>query len=442
MERLMTKHSGLLRDLAVSGMLVGLLIASTVSAREAAVFTAAPAVQTPAGRGTAPAPAVISPDVRPDRRVTFRILAPEAQKVELRSPGDIPGIGGRGVALPQLTRNPDGVWEATFGPLPAGAYRYVFVVNGLTVVDSRNPMTSQTNTTVYSLAVVGGSDVFDTKNVPHGAVASVHYNSTALGGIRRMHVYTPPGYETNRERYPVLYLLHGAGDVDDSWTSVGRAGFILDNLIAAGKAKPMIVVMPAGHVNGAGAALGAPVPAAAAQGMPGIGTGPDPFANDFLADLMPYIEKNYRVVTERQSRAIAGLSMGGNQTLNIAIPHLEKFAYIGVFSSGIISGARGAAPSETASAFGEAWEKQNLAALDNAASKRGLNLLWFSTGKDDGLITTTRSTVELLKKHGFKPVLVESEGAHTWLNWRDYLAAFAPQLFQPHRSSTSSIGGA
>jgi enterochelin esterase-like enzyme len=406
------------------------------------VFTAAPAVQTPAGRGTAPAPAVISPDVRPDRRVTFRILAPEAQKVELRSPGDIPGIGGRGVALPQLTRNPDGVWEATFGPLPAGAYRYVFVVNGLTVVDSRNPMTSQTNTTVYSLAVVGGSDVFDTKKVPHGAVASVHYNSTALGGIRRMHVYTPPGYETNRERYPVLYLLHGAGDVDDSWTSVGRAGFILDNLIAAGKAKPMIVVMPAGHVNGAGAALGAPVPAAAAQGMPGIGTGPDPFANDFLADLMPYIEKNYRVVTERQSRAIAGLSMGGNQTLNIAIPHLEKFAYIGVFSSGIISGARGAAPSETASAFGEAWEKQNLAGLDNAASKRGLSLLWFSTGKDDGLITTTRSTVELLKKHGFKPVLVESEGAHTWLNWRDYLAAFAPQLFQPHRSSTSSIGGA
>jgi enterochelin esterase-like enzyme len=437
----MTKHRVLLRDLALSGMLVGLLIAPAVRAREGAV-SAAPAVQAPAGRGTAPASAVTSPDVRPDRRVTFRILAPEAQKVELRSPGDIPGIGGRGVALPQLTKNPDGVWEATFGPLPAGAYRYVFVVNGLTVVDARNPMTSQTNTTVYSLAVVAGSDVFDTKNVPHGAVASVHYNSTALGGIRRMHVYTPPGYETNRERYPVLYLLHGAGDVDDSWTSVGRAGFILDNLIAANKAKPMIVVMPAGHVSGAGAALGAPVPAAAAQGMPGIGTGPDPFANDFLADVMPYIEKTYRVVTERQSRAIAGLSMGGNQTLNIAIPHLEKFAYIGVFSSGIISGARGAAPSETASAFGEAWEKQNLAALDNAANKRGLSLLWFGTGKDDALITTTRNTVELLKKHGFKPILIESEGAHTWLNWRDYLSAFAPQLFQPHRSSTSSLGGA
>jgi S-formylglutathione hydrolase FrmB len=132
----------------------------------------------------------------------------------------------------------------------------------------------------------------------------------------------------------------------------------------------MIVVMPAGHVNGAGSALGAPVPPAAAQRMPGIGTGPDPFANDFFGDVMPHIEKNYRVVTERQSRAIAGLSMGGNQTLNIAIPHLEKFAYIGVFSSGIISVARGAAPSETASAFGEAWEKQNLAALDKQARPR------------------------------------------------------------------------
>ena len=392
------------------------------------------------GPGAAQGPTVTSPEVAPDRHVTFRILAPTAQTVELRSPGDIPGIGGRGVAPPQLTKGADGVWERTFGPLPAGAYRYVFTVNGLTVVDARNPTTSQTNTTVYSLAVVPGSDLFDTKNVPHGAVASVLYNSTALGGIRRMHVYTPPGYEIGRERYPVFYLLHGAGDVDDSWSSVGRAGLILDNLIATNAARPMIVVMPAGHVNGAGAALGAPVPAAAAQGMPGIGTGPDPFAGDFMTDLLPYVEKNYRTLTDRQSRAIAGLSMGGNQTLNIAIPHLDKFAYIGVFSSGIISGGRGApAPAENAP-FGAAWEKQNLAALDNAANKRGLNLLWFSTGKDDGLITTTRGTVELLTKHGFKPVFIESDGAHTWLNWRNYLAAFAPQLFQPRRSSSSAGG--
>src|SRR5947208_14453673 len=162
--------------------------------------------------------------------------------------------------------------------------------------------------------------------------------------------------------------------------------------------------------------------------MPGIGAGPDPFANDFMSDVKPYIEKNYRVLTDRQSRAIAGLSMGGNQTLNIAIPHLEKFAYIGVFSSGIISGGRGAPAPAVNAPFGEAREKQNLAALDNAASRRGLNLRWFSTGKDAGLITTTRSTVELSKNHGLKPDLIESEGAHTRLKSRDYLSAVAPQL--------------
>jgi len=383
-------------------------------------------------------PTVVSPDVQSDRRVTFRILAPNAQKVELRAPGDIPGIGRGGTPL-EFTKNAEGVWEATTNPIPAGAYRYVFVVDGVTVADSRNPAISQTNTTIYSLAVVPGSDVFDTKNVPHGAVASVYYNSTSLGGIRRMHVYTPPGYESGRDKYPVFYLLHGAGDVDDSWSSVGRAGFILDNLIATGKAKPMIVVMPAGHVNGAGKALGAPAPAAAPS-IPSVGQ-PDPFVQDFVADLMPYVEKNYRVLTDRQSRAIAGLSMGGSQTLNVAIPRLDKFAYIGVFSSGILGGGRGAAPGGAAPAtpappFGEAWEKANLAALDNAATKRGLRLLWFSTGKEDGLITTTKNTVELLKKHGFSPVFVESEGAHTWLNWRDYLAAFAPQLFQASNKAT------
>src|SRR5437773_4063495 len=383
----MSKRWFVLRTLRSGAIVASLLIASLGGLREGISSTqAASAIQPPAqGRGGAQVPAVTSPEVGPDRRVVFRLFAPNAQKVELRSPGDIPGVSGRGVTPPQLTKNAEGVWATTLGPLPAGAYRYVFVVDDLTVVDSRNPVTSQTNTTVYSLAVVAGSDVFDTRNVPHGAVASVHYYSTALGGIRRTHVYTPPGYETSRERYPVFYLLHGAGDVDDSWSSVGRAGFILDNLIAAGKAKPMIVVMPAVLVNGAGAAIGGQVPAAASQGLPGIGSGPDPFANDFLSDLVPYVEKNYRVLADRQSRAIAGLSMGGNQTLNIAIPHLDKFAYVGVFSSGIISG-RGAPPAATpAPPFGEAWEKQNLAVLDNAATRKDLRLLWFSTGKEDFL---------------------------------------------------------
>jgi len=382
----------------------------------AIVLTLIAATSSAQGRG---GPAIVSPEVHADRRVTFRLMWPDAQTVDVRTPGDIPGSispTGRGLQPFAMTKNLAGVWETTVGPVPAGAYRYTFVVNGVTVIDSRNPMTSQTNTTVYSLVVVPGSDVFDTRAVPHGAVASVLYSSTALGGIRRMHVYTPPGYESGREKYPVLYLLHGAGDVDESWSTVGRAGVILDNLIAARKAKPMIVVMPAGHVSGAGAALGAEIPAA-----------DDVFLKDFNADILPYVEKNYRVMTDRPNRAIAGLSMGGMQTLNIAIPHLDQFAYVGVFSSGILApGQRGG----ESAPFGQAWEQQNLAALDNASLKRGLKLLWFATGRADFLIETSRSSVALMKKHGFSPVFVESEGGHTWLNWRDYLSEFAPQLFR------------
>src|SRR5205085_1643402 len=197
------------------------------------------------------------------------------------------------------------------------------------------------------------------------------------------HVYTPPGYEAGRDKYPVFYLLHGAGDVDDSWTSVGRAGFILDNLIASGKAKPMIVVMPAGHVNGAGAAIGAPPQTPPATGA---GARPDPFVGDFVNDLMPFVEKSYRVQTDRNSRAIAGLSMGGSQTLNIAVPHLDKFAYVGVFSSGLIGAfgpTRPGAPTPAPPDTRPSWEQQHLAELDNSDARKGLRLLWFGTGKED-----------------------------------------------------------
>src|SRR5206468_11464685 len=225
------------------------------------------------------------------------------------------------------------------------------------------------------------------------------YYSTALGAWRRMHVYMPPGYEVNNGKYPVFYLLHGAGDNDEAWTSVGRAGFILDNLIAAKKAKPMIVVMPAGHTSRA-QAIG---------GGRGFLSPTDDFAKDFTTDLMPYIEKHYRVFTDRAHTAMAGLSMGGSQTLNIAFPHLDRFAYIGVYSSGLIGefpGAAGpggrraaaAAAPEAAAPRGPSWEKRNQAMLDNAGLKKGLKLFWFSTGKDDGLITTTKATAEMLKK--------------------------------------------
>jgi enterochelin esterase family protein len=395
------------------------------------------------GRGQAQ-PAVVSPEVAADRRIAFRIFAPQAQAVRLNA-SDIPNLGQTAT----LTKAENGVWSTTVGPVDPGAYRYTFSVDGVATIDPRSPSTSESNTNVWSMVYVPGADFMDTKEVPHGAVAEVPYFSTALKAWRRLHVYTPPGYEENNSKYPVFYLLHGAGDSDDSWTTVGRANYILDNLISAKKAKPMVVVMTAGHT---------PPQAQGARGGGGGGVGgflspADDFARDFVTDVMPLVEKRYRVMTDRAHTAIAGLSMGGSQTLNIAIPNLQRFAYIGVYSSGLIGdagaggrggrGGRGDAQGATATVPAPAvppatpatpdpnsWEGRNLAALDNANLKKGLKLVWFSTGKDDFLIETTRSTVETLKKHGFNVSYEESTGGHTWINWRNYLNVFAPQLFQ------------
>jgi len=370
------------------------------------------------GRGGAQAPQVVSPDVSADRRISFRIVAPQAREIRLNA-SDIPGLGQN----TRLTKADNGVWELTVGPLDSGAYRYNFNVDGVATIDPRNPAISESNNNVWSLVYVPGSDLFDSKAVPHGAVAEVTYKSATLGRDRRMHVYTPPGYENGRDRYPVFYLLHGAGDNDDSWSTVGRSGFILDNLIATGKAKPMVVVMPAGHTSRTNAnAVGR--------------SATDEFVGDFVNDVMPYVEKHYRVLTDRPNTAIAGLSMGGLQTLEVAIPRLDRFAYVGVYSSGLIgafpnAGGRGAAPAAAPAPAGPVeWEKINAAKLDDANLKKGLRLLWFGTGKEDFLLTTTNATVDLFKRHGFSPVFVESPGGHTWINWRNYLSEFAPQLFK------------
>jgi enterochelin esterase-like enzyme len=403
----------------------------------APLVLAQPAQQpAPTGRGAAPAPQVVSPEVLPDRTIVFRLRAPQAQNVRLTG-SDIPALAGGGPAGPppagQMTKDETGVWTATLGPIDPGAYRYNFTVDGVTVIDPRNPDISESNTNVWSLVQVPGSDVMDTRQVPHGAVAAVTYYSSALGRFRRMHVYTPPGYESaGQQKYPIFYLLHGAGDSDEAWTSVGRAGFILDNLIAAGKVKPMIVVMPAGHTTrdarGGRAAVPAPGGSAAPAGAPAV---LDEFARDFLTDVMPYAEKNYRVIADRAHRAIAGLSMGGSQTLNVAFLHLDRFAYIGVFSSGAsLGGGRGAPAAAAPAPARPDWEAAHLADLDNAALKKGTKLVWLSTGANDGLLPNTKSTVDLLKKHGFEPVFHESPGAHTWINWRNYLSEFTPLLFQ------------
>ena len=201
----------------------------------------------------------------------------------------------------------------------------------------------------------------------------------------------------------MFYLLHGAYDSDDSWSTVGRANFILDNLIASGAAVPMIVVMPAGHT--------APLTANALDQM-------GDFERDFTTDIKPYIEAHYPVKTGRAATAIAGLSMGGGQTMDIAFGDLDEYGYVGVFSSGVFSVSQN-----------DDWEKAHLATLDNAKLKKGMNLVWFGIGSEDFLLDTSKATVSLLKKHGFDVSFNESTGGHTWINWRDYLHAFAPQLF-------------
>jgi len=395
------------------------------------------------GRG----PQVVSPEVQADRKITFRILASNAQNVSL-SASDIPrsafpasgdgtqnqGFGGRGNPL---HKGENGVWELTVGPVDPGAYRYTFNVDGVNTMDPRNTAVSESNTALWSLVYVPGADFMDTKDVPHGAVASVTYYSKTLQKFRRMHVYTPPGYETSTHKYPVFYLLHGAGDCDDSWTSVGRAGFILDNLIAAGKAKPMLLVMPAGHTSQQMGGRGPATPGANPRPM-----FEDDFVQDFVNDIMPYAESHYRIQADRAHRAIAGLSMGGAHTLWIAVPHLDKFAYIGVYSSGLLGlvggpvGGRGGAPATPPPAGPSpqliAWETQNQAILDNAALQKDLKLFWFASGKDDFTVpeSVPKGSVEVLNRHGFHAVYEESPGGHTWINWRNYLNEFAPKLFQ------------
>lgn len=395
------------RSWIAAAVLMGPLAGGLLRAQEARPQNAPPAPPPGMQRG----PMVVSPEVLPDRRITFRIHAPEAKTVGLRA-GDIQGLPREG---PAFSKDEGGVWSATVGPVEPGAYRYTFAVDGVATMDPRNPAVSESNTNAWSLVYVPGAEFMDANQVPHGAVASVHYYSTALARFRRMHIYTPPGYELGGGKYPIFYLLHGAMDCDDSWTSVGRAGFILDNLIAAKKAQPMIVVMPAGHTS-----ANFPAPGAARPPR-------DEFAEDFVNDIMPYVEKNYRVLTDRPHMAIAGLSMGGGQSLNISMSHLDRFAYIGVFSAGVFSfGPRRPGPPMPS----PEWEQERAAMLDDAALKPGLKVLWFGTGKDDFLLPTTKATVEMLKKHGFAPEFHESSGGHTWINWRNYLNEFAPRLFQ------------
>ncbi|MCA9151574.1 MAG: hypothetical protein KDA92_19815, partial [Planctomycetales bacterium] len=353
-------------------------------------------------------PPVESPEVSADRMVTFRVRATGAEGVRLGG-GDLPQVG-QGLDMKDVG---DGVWEIAVGPVDPGAYRYRFDLAGVPVSDPVNPTTSESNGNSWSLVHVPGAAWMDEQQVGHGAVAEVHYFSKSLQRARRMHIYTPPGYDGNdAAQYPVFYLLHGAMDCDDSWSTVGRANFIIDNLIANKQAEPMIVVMPAGHTG----------PFTFGRG----GLPMNEFVEDFVNDIKPYIESHYRVHTDRAHTAIAGLSMGGAHTLSIGIPHLNDYAYLGVFSSGVFGIDRQGQNGDG----GPTWEEQNKTQLDDPQLKQGLKLVWFATGKDDFLLNTSRATVDTLKKHGFEVTYKETLGGHTWINWREYLAEFTQYLFR------------
>ncbi|HKD08873.1 MAG TPA: alpha/beta hydrolase-fold protein [Bryobacteraceae bacterium] len=370
-----------------------------------------------APRGGAPTPnsTLKSPEVLPDHRVVFRIYAPKATDVSVGGDWIAQGRGSGG----KLTKDDTGVFSITVGPLVPDFYSYSFNVDGVKTLDPKNAMIKQGETSLDNMFEVPGDEAAyeDNKPVPHGEIHIDWYQSNVLDRQRCMHVYTPPGYESSKAKYPVFYLLHGGGDEDSGWSTIGRAGFIMDNLLAAKKAKPMIVVMPNGSMPRPDFVPGAPqTPEMQAAQR----AAQQKFVSELLDNVIPYVEKNYRVLATRENRAIAGLSMGAGQTLAVAPAHLDKFAWIGVWSGGVNAPATDDFLARNASFF-ESPEKTN----------KQVKLLWIAAGSNDTLAGPgTKHLAEILDQKGIRHEFHESEGGHTWINWRHYLNDYAQLLFQ------------
>jgi enterochelin esterase-like enzyme len=346
---------------------------------------------------------IISPEVHPDRSVTFRLQASNALQVMLSREG--------AEALP-MKKDSHGVWVVTTDPLEPDIYGYAFVVDGVTMFDPSNPVIKNNLIYTQSQVYIPGPDSlpWQVNDIPHGIVHHHFYHSNVVGDNRDFYVYTPPGYDpTAAQRYPVLYLLHGYSDDASAWTAVGRAQCILDNLIAEGKAKPMIVVMPLGY--------GAPeIVKKDAQGLRDASLRDrnyTKFREALLTEVVPRVERLYPALKDRESRAIAGLSMGGAESLFTGLNDVDRFAWIGAFSSG---------------GFDNDFDKF-FPSLPADAGKQ-LRLLWISCGTDDGLITVNRTLNAWLDSKGIKHVKVETPGSHAWMVWRRNLASFVPLLFR------------
>lgn len=345
-------------------------------------------------------PNVVSPEVHGDRRVTFRVHAPKAQEVTFF--GDWMPAN----AKEKMAKDPGGVWSVTLGPLAPSIYLYSFTVDGVTMADPVNPKIKLRARTSASMVDVPSSPpaLWQAREVPHGSVEINWHASKLLGGEPRwLWVYTPPGYEKTKRRYPVLYLFHGSNDTAGGWTLAGNANFILDNLLAEGKAVPMIVVMPYGHA----VEFGAPREQQA-KNLP-------LFEEYLLKEVMGYAEGKYRIAPGRRNRAIAGLSMGGGQSLRIGFGHLDLFSAIGAFSAAV--------PADFDSYF-----ESTLA--DAKAVNEKLKLFWIGCGKDDFLFERSKKLAALLEARQIRHTFRATEGAHTYTIWRQYLGEFAPLLFR------------
>jgi enterochelin esterase-like enzyme len=336
------------------------------------------------------APLLSSPEVHADHSITFRVFAHNAQRVSLDA---------QFLSSPlAMTKDTTGIWSVTVPPVIPDIYPYSFWIDSIQINDPNNTLLFANERFKHSLVDVPGNQplIHDLQNVPHGKISYRYYKSTSLGRVRTLVIYTPPGFDMNgKTKYPVLYLIHGGSDTEETWTKVGHANLIADNLIAQGKAVPMIIVMPYGNVR--------------PNAMP-------EFTKDVVNDVIPFVEANYPVLTDSKHRAVAGFSVGGGQTLNIGLTNTDLVAYICSY-----------APYTATEEFSRNFTNY---APDAALINSRLKLFTLSVGKSDFLYDSVRQNAVLFKEKGLKPELYIVEGGHTWMNCKQYLAKTLQQLFQ------------
>lgn len=374
---------------------------------------------------------IVSPEIHDNHTVTFRLRAPKAVKVEvtgdflapqkMETPFgefDAPGTA-------QLKEGEGGVWEYTTPePLASELYNYSFIVDGQRMIDPSNVAMVRDVASVTNLFIIPGNpgDLYSVNDVAHGTVARRWYDSPTLKEQRRITIYTPPGYESGKQSYPVFYLLHGSGGDEEAWIALGRTAQILDNLIAQGKVNPMIVVMPNGHTQNASA------PGESSRDyIPAMGGGPRPAVasmEDSFGDIMKFVESNYRVKKGKANRAVAGLSMGGMHSAAISAQYPNTFDYVGVFSAPPIASLMTRDNVDAAKVTNEFVEKLKI------QQKNGFKLYWIACGDTDFLYQSVIDSMKKMDEIGFNYTYRESGEGHIWKNWRIYLSEFAPMLFK------------